>query len=86
MLTNLRRRALADIKIYDVVWNTVDGTLRLWTHSKKIRESFEEIVADSWGLRLVPQAPYTVVTARGDATHAAALLDLEPTDLVGVTE
>ena len=86
VLTSLRRRALADIKIYDVVWNTVDGTLRLWTHSKKIRESFEEIVADSWGLRLVPSAPYTVVTARGDAEQAAALLDLEPTDLVGVTE
>jgi len=88
VLLNLRRRALADIRVYDVVWNTLDGTIRLWTHSKAIRETFEDIVRESWGLRIVPCAPYTVMMARGEADPdaAGALLDLEPADLVGVTE
>lgn len=88
VLLNLRLRALPDIRIYDVVWNTVDGSMRLWTHSKAIRETFEDIVRESWGLRIVPHAPYTVMMARGDADPevAAQLLDLEPADLVGVTE
>lgn len=86
VLLHLRRRALQDIKTFDVVWNTVDGTLRFWTHSKKLKEAFEDIVRESWGLRIVPQAPYTLMMARGgeDPEAAAALLELDPADLVGV--
>ena len=29
VLLNLRHRALPDIKVFDVVWNTLDGTIRL---------------------------------------------------------
>ena len=83
VLHQLRRRALADIKTYDVVWNTVDRTLRLWTHSARVRESFEEIVRETWGVRLVPQAPYTLVMARSENNEAAvALLEVEPAVLV----
>ena len=87
VLLNLRHRALPDIKVFDVVWNTLDGTIRLWTHSKKIRESFEDIVRETWGLRIVPQAPYTMILARGnseDPEEASGLMDLDPEDFVGV--
>jgi DNA recombination-dependent growth factor C len=83
VLLNLRKRALPDIKTFDVVWNTLEGSLRLWTHSKKINESFEEIVRETWGVRIVPQAPYTVMMARQDDPEMAnVLLDLSPADLV----
>ncbi len=82
VMLGLRRRALPDIRIYDVVWNTVDGTIRLWTHSKRLKESFEEIVSRTWGIRIVPSAPYTLMMARSDDTEAAAkLLDVEPANL-----
>lgn len=84
VMIELRKRALPDIKVYDVVWNTVDGTMRLWTHSKRINESFEEIVRETWGLRIVPQAPYTMMMARAETPEATVgLLDLEPANLVG---
>ena len=88
VLTELRKRALPDIKTFDVVWNTADGTLRLFTQSKGICESFEEIVRETWGLRLVPRAPYTILVARsaeGEAL-AAQLLDAEPADFTRVVE
>ncbi|MFT7624481.1 MAG: recombination associated protein RdgC [Myxococcota bacterium] len=85
VMVHLRRRALPDIKAIDVVWNTVDGSLRLWTQSKRTRESFEEIVAESWGLRIVPNSPYTMMLARAtDPETAVRLLDIEPADLIGV--
>lgn len=85
VLANLRRRALPDIRTYDVVWNTVDGSLRLWTHNKRINELFGDIAREDWGLRVVPRSPYTALTARSeDPSMGASLLDLEPADLVGI--
>lgn len=87
VLSELRKRALPSINTYDVVWNTADGTMRFFSQSKAIRESFEEIVHDSWGLRLVMRAPYTILAVRPEtAEMAGKLLDLEPADFVGVTE
>lgn len=87
VMADLRRRALPDIKVHDVVWNTVDGSIRLWTHSKRVKESFEEIVADTWGIRIIPQAPYTLLLARTDRPDDAALvLDVEPADLVNTED
>lgn len=84
VMVGLRRRALPDIKLFDVVWNTLDGTLRLWTHSKRIKEAFEEIVSETWSLRIVPNSPYTMTMAHGsDLDAAAVLLDVEPADLTG---
>ena len=81
----LRRRALADIKTYDVVWNTLDGTLRLWTHNRNIREVVEELIQETWGLRLVPMSPYTAVAARAEEPETPnALLDIEPASFVAI--
>ena len=89
VLLGLRRRALPDIKSYDVVWNTVDASMRLWTHNKRIKEVFEDLVRETWGLRIVPQAPYTAIVARGapvglDAAELEKrVLELSPTDFTG---
>ena len=64
------------------MWNTLDGSLRLWTHSKRIKERFEEIVHETWGVRVVPKSPYTLVLAHNETPEAAvALLDVEPANL-----
>ncbi len=85
VLANLRRRALPDIRTYDVVWNTVDGSIRIWTHNKRINETFQDLAREDWGIRIVPRSPYTALTARNeDPALGAALLDLEPADLVGI--
>jgi recombination associated protein RdgC len=88
VLNELRKRALADIRTYDVVWNTADATIRFFSQSKGTCESFEEIIRDTWGLRLAPRAPYTVLVARTEngAEVAAQLLDIEPADFVGIEE
>ncbi len=85
VMLQLRRRALPDIKLFDVVWNTVDGSIRFWSQSKKIREEFEGIVAETWGIRIVPASPYTMMLARSnDPQGATKLLDVEPADLIGI--
>ncbi len=88
VLQELRHRALADIRTTDVVWNTGDGTIRLFTHSKSMQEQFEDIVRDTWGLKIVMSAPYTLLAARGEngAELASQLMDLEPADFVGTPE
>ena len=87
VMNELRKRALPDIRTYDVVWNTVDGTMRLWTQSKRTCELFTDLVREDWNLRIVPRTPYTVLAARSaDPAVGAALLELEPADLTGVTD
>ena len=87
VLLELRRRAIADIKLYDVVWNVQEGVIRLWSHSRRIRDIFEEIVSETWGIRIVPHAPYTSVANKSeDGTLAANILELDPADLAGLSE
>jgi hypothetical protein len=70
------------------VWNPPQGTLRIWSHSNRYRELFEELFARAWGLRLVPQAPFTLALdgAKDPEASAAALLEVVPANLVEVLE
>ncbi|HIA02781.1 MAG TPA: hypothetical protein EYN66_12885 [Myxococcales bacterium] len=79
-MLQLMRRALPVIKTYDVVWNPLEGSLRFWSHNKRVNELFVELVHRSWGLRIVPLAPYTLCTQK-EAGDAA--LQLAPADFVG---
>ncbi len=85
VLDQLRRRALPDIRSYDVVWHTVEGTLRLWSTNKRLKELFEDHVEKTWGLRIVPAAPYTYVMRRAKADEEAAMLGLDPADFTGAS-
>lgn len=80
VMQQLRGRALAVIATYELAWNTDDGTVRLSTHNRRVRETVEDLIRETWGIGIVPQAPGTE-PALGDA-----FMDLEPADLVGALE
>lgn len=86
VLLQLRRRAIPDIKVIDIVWNPLKGTLRFWTHSKRYREIFEELFVRTWGLNLIQQSPYALsVDGAEDADEKAKqVLDIVPASLVEV--
>jgi DNA recombination-dependent growth factor C len=81
-LQQLRRRALPVIKTYDMVWKPREGTLRFWSHNRRINEFFVEFVYKSWGLRLRPLSPYTLCSQddKGDSA-----LQLAPANYVGAS-
>lgn len=82
VLLQLRRRAIPEIKSYAVEWNTVEGTMRLHTTNKRIREVFEDLVRETWGLRILPRAPYTAAVDTADPTMGGTIVDLEPANFV----
>lgn len=82
----LRKRVLPSIKGYDVAWNIQTGVVRLWTHDKTVGDLFQELFVDTFGLRLVPRTPFTVLEHLEVPEGAQDdILKLAPADLVGVT-
>ena len=85
LLMQLRRRAVPDIKVFDVMWNVQEGALRFWSQNRGICDAFEELVHRSWGLTLVTQSPYSAATRYVEEPKVeAAILELDPSDFVGV--
>jgi len=84
LLMQLRRRAIPDIKVFDVMWNVQEGILRFWAQNRGICDAFEELVHRSWGLKLIPQSPYSAATRYVDEPKVeAAILELDPSDFAG---
>ena len=56
-------------------WNTNTGTVRFWNQSQTVCEHFQDFFEDTFGLRLVPDSPYTAALKYGLTEEETALLD-----------
>ena len=85
VLLQLRRRAVPDIRVFDVMWDVHDGTLRMWSQNRGVRDYFEDLVQRSWGIKITPQSPYSQGVRYLEKDNVAeAMLALDPADFVGV--
>ena len=78
----LRRESAPATQVVDVVWSLNEGVVRFFSHATKPAAAMEALFAKTFGLRLVPESPYTTATHIGlDKTQIAAWQDMERVEL-----
>lgn len=75
----LRKKALPNIKTYDVVWNMDRGVLWLWTTNKKMNEQFVDLFQEAFGLLPLEKNPYSQIEKMGfEEDFLSRVIELEP--------
>ncbi len=75
----LKKKALPNIKTYDVVWNMDRGVVWLWSTNKKVNEQFLDFFQETFGLMPYEKSPYAQLEQLGMEEEALErLLELEP--------
>jgi hypothetical protein len=74
----LKKRALPNIKTYDVVWNLDRGVVWLWTTNKKVNEQFVDFFQETFTLVPYEKSPYARLEQVLDEASLEHLLELEP--------
>ncbi len=61
----LRKQTSPATRMIDVSWSMNEGVVRFFSHAEKAGAQMMEIFTKTFGLRLVPEAPYTLATRLG---------------------
>ncbi len=61
----LRREVSPSTRVVDLSWSTGDGLVRFFSASPKTGAAMQELFLKTFGLRLVPEAPYTLAARLG---------------------
>jgi hypothetical protein len=61
----LRRQIEPRVRAFDVSWSMGDGLVRLFSASPKVGALLDELFTKTFGLKLVPEAPYTLAARLG---------------------
>ena len=74
----LRRQMAPATRMVDVSWSMNEGVVRFFSHAEKTAGNMIELFHRSFGLRLVPEAPYTLAERLGlSKAQESAWQDLE---------
>lgn len=75
----LRKQIAPSTRVVDVVWSLREGLVRFFSHADKPAASMTELFEKTFGLKLVPESPYTLAARLGlDAKAERAWSALEP--------
>ncbi len=78
----LRRQTSPNTRVVDVSWSIEEGIVRFFSHAAKPAGAMTELFTKTFGLKLVPESPYTLAARIGlDKAQAKAWDDLDPIDL-----
>ena len=78
----LRRTTDPATRAVDLVWALDEGVVRFFSHAPKPGAVMSELFAKSFGVKLVPESPYTAAARIGlDEAEQAAWAELEATYL-----
>lgn len=78
----LRRHLAPATRAVDVSWSVNEGVVRFFSHATKPAGLMTELFEKTFGLRLVPESPYTLAARIGlDKAQERAWRDLEVTCL-----
>lgn len=76
----LRRQVSPATRLVDLVWSLDEGLVRFFSHAEKPAGVMSELFTKTFGLRLVPEAPYTLAARLGlSAAQESAWNRLAPT-------
>ncbi|MBM4358113.1 MAG: recombination-associated protein RdgC [Deltaproteobacteria bacterium] len=87
VIRKLRRQLAPSTRVFDLALSLDDGLVRFFSHSASRGEAMSELFRSTFGVRLVPESPYTTAARLGlDALTAtrhgdAAWEALEPSSL-----
>ncbi len=83
----LRKKALPNIKVYDMVWNMERGVVWLWSTNKKVNEQFLDFFEETFGLAPHEKNPYTQLELLGLSEEAVArVIEIEPAAMAAPPE
>ena len=61
----MRKQTSPATRMIDLSWSTNEGVVRFFSHAEKAGAQMMEIFTKTFGLRLVPEAPYTLAARLG---------------------
>jgi recombination associated protein RdgC len=61
----LRRQTAPTTRMVDLVWSMNEGIVRFFSHAEKPAGIMIELFFKTFGLKLVPESPYTLATRLG---------------------
>ena len=84
VLRQMRKQTTPIVRTVDLSWSIDERIVRFFTHSQRTTLGMMELFHKTFGLKLLPEAPYTLAARLGlDPTQEAAWEALEPTALLG---
>jgi len=83
----MKRSMAPATRAVDLSWSLNDGIVRFFSHAPKPGAQMSELFQKTFGLKLVPESPYTLAARIGlDDAEVAAWNELEATHLAEATE
>lgn len=61
----LRKQTAPSTRVVDVAWSLNEGIVRFFSHAEKAAGNMTELFHKTFGLRLVPESPYTLAERLG---------------------
>jgi len=78
----LRKQSVPTTRALDLSWSTEEGLVRFFSQSAKPTATMLELFEKTFGLKLIPEAPYTLAARRGLSKAAEKIWEtLEVTQL-----
>ena len=75
----LKQRLIPSMKVVDMTWDIHARIVRFWAHSASLGEEFQELFEDTFGLKLIPDSPYSAAQELGlDEEQLKAMLEATP--------
>ena len=87
VLRQLRKQTTPLVRTIDLSWSLNERIVRFFTHSQRTTLTMMELFGKTFGVKLLPEAPYTLAARLGlDPAREAAWDLLEPTLIFGAVE
>jgi recombination associated protein RdgC len=82
VLRQMRKQTTPLVRTVDLCWSLDERVVRFFTHSQRTILAMSDLFTKTFGLKLVPEAPFTLAERFGlDDAQQAAWDALEPIDL-----
>lgn len=84
VLRQMKRQTTPVVRVVDLSWSLDEGLVRFFSHSQRPILAMSDLFHKVFGLKLVPEAPYTLAARLGlSEAEDAAWVALEPLSLLG---
>lgn len=82
VLRQMRKQTTPLVRAVDLSWSLDERVVRFFTHSQRTTLAMSDLFTKTFGLKLVPEAPFTLAERLGLSDDEQAAWDaLEPVDL-----